>query len=71
MRELETELAAIEVDTLLLNIHEEVGAVVAERLDFRFSPTFLVFDPAGREVWRSGLLPTLQDVQRVLPATPH
>lgn len=66
VRALESDLHSANVDTLLLDIHDEVGAALAERFGFRFSPTFLVFDPDGQEVWRSNAVPTLADVQAAL-----
>lgn len=66
VRALESDLRSASVDTLLLDIHDDVGAALAGRFDFRFSPTFLVFDLDGQEVWRSSALPTLADVQAAL-----
>jgi hypothetical protein len=62
VRDLQPRLNAADVNVLLLNIHEPVGSTLLERFDFRFTPTYLVFAPGGREVWRSHQLPVLDDV---------
>ncbi|GAB4575566.1 MAG: hypothetical protein Kow0077_27670 [Anaerolineae bacterium] len=62
VRELATELNANNVDTLLVNIHDAIGAVLTERFDFVFSPTFLVFTPDGAEVLRTNSVPRLDDI---------
>ena len=67
MRGLETDLQAEAIDVLLLNIHDAVGSEMAARLDFQFSPTYLVFDAAGAEVWRSNSTPDAATVRAALP----
>lgn len=63
VRELSAELAAVNIDSLLINIHDPLGAVLTERFDFVFSPTFLVFTPEGREVLRTNAVPRLDDIR--------
>jgi len=46
------------IDTLLVDIHGEDGAALRERFGFELSPTFIVFDEAGREVWRANMIPS-------------
>lgn len=36
-----------------LNIHDEGVRQILTRLDFRFTPTFILFDRSGQESWRS------------------
>jgi thioredoxin-related protein len=36
-----------------LNIHDTAAAGLLQQLDFRFTPTFILFDESGREVWRT------------------
>lgn len=66
MRGLTGELAANNIDALLINIHDEVGAILRERFDFTFSPTFLVFTPQGDEVYRANTVPRLDDIRLAL-----
>ncbi len=66
VRELSSQLAANEIDTLLVNIHDGVGTVLADRFEFVFSPTFLVFGPNGTEVLRANALPRLEDIRLAL-----
>ncbi len=41
-----------ELIVIRLNIQEPVGKAVAERFDFRYTPTFVFIDAAGNELWR-------------------
>jgi thioredoxin-related protein len=43
---------AEELIVIRLNIQDPVGRAVAERFDFRFTPTFVFIDAAGNEIWR-------------------
>lgn len=36
-----------------LNIHNAAAADLLQRLDFRFTPTFILFDKTGSEIWRN------------------
>ena len=36
-----------------LNIQDSVGQVLTQEYDFQFTPTFVLLDGAGQEVWRS------------------
>jgi thioredoxin-related protein len=38
---------------LRLNVHNQDARRLLERLNFRFTPTFILFDGQGQEVWRS------------------
>ena len=50
------------MDVLLLNIHESPGREVLDRFDFEFSPTYLVYQGDGAEVFRSNDLPDVADI---------
>jgi thioredoxin-related protein len=41
------------VQVLQVNIHDRENRALTDRLDAQFTPTFLLFDAAGKEVWRS------------------
>jgi thioredoxin-related protein len=36
-----------------LNIQDQVGRELAPVYDFEYTPTYIYFDAAGRELWRS------------------
>ena len=58
------------VQVVRLNIHNAEAADLLQQLDFRFTPTFILFDETGREVWRSvGSLPP-DEVNQQLSALP-
>lgn len=46
-REFEAQLSVVR-----LNVQEPVGRAAAGRLGFRVTPTFILFDGRGRELWR-------------------
>lgn len=66
VRELSQQLATNNIDALLLNIHDPIGEVLAERFDFVFSPTYLVFTADGTEVLRTNGTPRLDDIRLAL-----
>jgi thioredoxin-related protein len=41
------------VQVARLNIHDAAAADLLQQLNFRFTPTFILFDETGREVWRA------------------
>lgn len=41
------------VQVVRLNIHDAAAADLLQRLGFRFTPTFILFDKSGNEVWRT------------------
>ncbi len=56
---------------LRLNIQDPVGRELAPVYDFEYTPTYIFFDPKGREVWRSiGEIDPQQVRSSVPPATP-
>lgn len=42
-----------ELKVIRLNIQDPVGRQVADAYGFQFTPTFVLLDPAGTELWRS------------------
>jgi hypothetical protein len=63
VRGLFAELADAEIDALLVNIHDDLGQVLSARFEFKFSPTYLLFMPDGREVLRSNTLPDVDSIR--------
>jgi thiol-disulfide isomerase/thioredoxin len=47
---------------LRIDIHTEFGRVLREQYGFSFTPEFVLFNPAGVEVWRSHLPPTSDQI---------
>ena len=41
------------VQVLQVNIQQRENRALTERLDAQFTPTFVLFDASGQEVWRS------------------
>jgi thioredoxin-related protein len=41
------------VDVLQVNVLDSANLDLIDRLGARFTPTFVLFDAAGQEVWRS------------------
>ena len=66
MRGLTGELVALDIDSLLLNIHDDIGMTLRPRFDFVFSPTYLVLTPEGEEVYRSHTTPRLDEIRLAL-----
>jgi thioredoxin-related protein len=63
---LENELGG-QIDIIRVNIQEPVGRELAKSYDFQYTPTFILFDSSGNELWREvgGL-----DVKRVRDSIP-
>lgn len=53
------------VEVMLLNIHESPGKDVLERFNFTATPTYLIFDKNGDEIFRSNLLPSVDKIIEV------
>ncbi|MCB9445870.1 MAG: thioredoxin family protein [Ardenticatenaceae bacterium] len=54
------------VQVVRLNIHDAAAANLLQQLGFRFTPTFILFDKSGNEVWRAvGVLSPDQINQQV------
>ena len=43
---------ADEVLVMQLNIHQEANEIIIKQLDAQFTPTFVLLDESGTEVWR-------------------
>jgi hypothetical protein len=41
------------IHIMRLNIQDQVGRELAPVYDFEYTPTYIYFDGAGRELWRS------------------
>ena len=48
---------------LRINLDEEVGRAVARRHGVRLTPTFIVFEPGGRERYRQSGFPDLDRLE--------
>ena len=57
VRRLEAQLHREGIDVLLVNIHTEPGLTLTDRYQFEFSPTYILFDGGGSEIWRSNQRP--------------
>ena len=66
VRRLETTLERDGVDVLLVNIHTEPGLTLIDRYSFKFSPTYILFDGVGLEIWRSNRRPDREQIQAEL-----
>ncbi len=72
VNDLENELQPDGVDTMIVDIHSEGGGDVAEYFDFEMSPTFILCDATGNEIWRGHSTPSRDEVSDRLakPSTP-
>lgn len=52
MDRLESDLEG-RAEVVRLNVQDPVGRMFTERLNFRFTPTFILLDGEGNEVWRA------------------
>ena len=66
MRKLQREIRSDQVDVLLINIHTEVGQAVLDRFAFEFTPTFIVYDAGGSEIWRGNIAPDADLVRQLV-----
>jgi thioredoxin-related protein len=41
------------LEVIRLNVQDPAGRELAQAYGFEFSPTFILFDSAGSEIWRS------------------
>ena len=42
-----------EASVMLLNVQDPAAKPLLDELGFRYTPTFILFDGAGNEVWRA------------------
>lgn len=66
VRDLETELKDDQIDTLLVDVHSDGGDDVAKFFKFEVSPTYIICDTSGQEIWRSSGTPTRAEVNEIL-----
>jgi hypothetical protein len=57
VRGLANDLRLSGVNVVLLDIHTSPGAELLDTFDFVSSPTYLLFDRRGGELWRGNRLP--------------
>lgn len=50
------------IQVMLLNIHEAPARDLLSRFGFEFSPSYLIFDGQGNEIFRSNLLPNIEKI---------
>jgi thiol-disulfide isomerase/thioredoxin len=50
-------------NVLRVDIHTPFGRELRERYGFSYTPEFVLFDPAGQEVWRSHVPPSLAEIE--------
>lgn len=68
MRDLSTvrghilEIQQQNMQVLLLNIHQSPAHDLLSRFDFLYSPTYLIYDEQGVEIFRSNELPSLEKI---------
>ena len=59
-----------DVDLLLINIHQQPGRTLTDRYNFQYSPTYILFDGSGEEVWRGNRRPSEADILAELAVEP-
>lgn len=42
-----------DVQVLQINVHRKENRSLIERIGFRFTPTFILYDAGGQEIWRA------------------
>lgn len=60
-REFEGQLKVIR-----LNVQEPVGQILGQQYSFEFTPTFILFDRQGEEVWRSVGIINPNDIRELM-----
>lgn len=66
VRDLESDLRPDGIDTLIVDIHSDGGGDVADYFDFETSPTFILCNAQGDEIWRGHAVPTRDAVRERL-----
>lgn len=41
-----------DVQVIQIDLHSKENRTLVERIGFRFTPTFVLYDESGREIWR-------------------
>ena len=52
-----------EYNVLRIDIHSSAGRTLRPALGFSFTPEFVLYDPAGNEVWRDHIPPTSAQIE--------
>lgn len=55
-------MSSLQWRVLLLDIHQAPANAMLERFGFSTTPTYLVFDAEGVEVWRSNRVPKAEEL---------
>ena len=53
-----------EVQVVQLNVHDDNAQAILAQLGFRFTPTFILLNGTGREVWRTTGVIDADEVQK-------
>jgi hypothetical protein len=64
-QELES-MSSLQWQVIFLDIHVPPANAMLERFGFSSTPTYLVFDGAGAEVWRSNRVPSAEELVQVV-----
>ena len=54
------------LDLLFLDIHSDLGKIARENLGFRFTPTYILYDATGHEIYRSNSIPSAESIADLL-----
>jgi hypothetical protein len=57
-----------ELRVVYLSLHTPAARELRGRWQLRFTPTYILFDAGGREVWRGVRLPSQLEVRALLAA---
>lgn len=63
VRDLQPQLEDAGINLLLLNVHAEPGSQLLDRFGFRITPTYIVYTADGREVLRTNVTPSLEQIE--------
>ena len=55
-----------EVRVVQIDVHRKENRSLIERIGFRFTPTFVLYDEDGEEVWRASGALNADEVRRLL-----
>lgn len=62
VRALQDDLKDDNVDVLLVDIHDDIGRDLTRRYNFRATPTYILFDGTGNELWRGHSVPSPNEI---------
>lgn len=55
-----------QVQVVRLNVQEDSAQPLLAQLGFRLTPTFILFDATGQEIWRANGVPDANELKRLL-----